>query len=150
MLIETIDKGKRLNLYSPVKMPKAAAFLWNTRMMINMNCRGFAVAQFMQPEPAKYAHAPNLEAKTFMQPEQPYFSHHAGRFCYVEDLDHKELFSIPHEPVKSVPDEFCFSAGQSDIYWMVKKNGLEIKMQLHLTSDDLVELWSIKVTNNSD
>ena len=149
MLIETIDKGKRLNLYSPVKMPKAAAFLWNTKMMIHMNCRGFAVAQFMQPEPAKYAHAPNLEAKTFMQPEQPYFSHHAGRFCYVKDLDHKELFSIPHEPVKSMPEEFCFSAGQSDIYWIVKKNGLEISMKLSLTSDDLVELWSIKVTNNS-
>ena len=48
-----------------------------------------------------------------------------------------------------MPDEFCFSAGQHDIYWIVKKNGLEIKMQLHLTSDDLVELWSIKVTNNS-
>ena len=149
MFIETIDKGKRLNLYSPTKMPKASAFLWNTRMMIHMNCRGFAVAQFMQPEPAKYAHAPNLEAKTFMQPEQPYYAHHAGRFCYIDDLDRKELFSIPHEPVKSQPDEFCFSAGQSDIFWIVKKNELELKMQLHLTKDNLVELWSVKVTNNA-
>ncbi len=149
MFIETTDKGKRLNLYSPTKMPKASAFLWNKKMMIHMNCRGFAVAQFMQPEPAKYAHAPNLEAKTFMQPEQPYYAHHAGRFCYVEDLDHKELFSIPHEPVKSKTDEFCFSAGQSDIFWTVKKIGLELTMQLHLTSDDLVELWSVKVTNSS-
>lgn len=150
MLIETIDKGKRLNLYSPIKMPKAAAFLWNTKMMIHMNCRGFAVAQFMQPEPAKYAHAPNLEAKTFMQPEQPYYAHHPGRFCYIKDLDQQELFSVPYEPVKSRLEDFCFSAGQSDIYWIVKKNNLEIKMQLHLTSDDLVELWTIKVTNNSD
>ena len=149
MFIETTDKGKRLNLYSPTKMPKASAFLWNTRMMIHMNCRGFAVAQFMQPEPAKYAHAPNLEAKTFMQPEQPYYAHHAGRFCYIDDLDHNELFSIPHEPVKSKPEEFCFSAGQSDVFWLVKKNGLELMMQLHLTSDDLVELWSVKVTNNA-
>ena len=41
-------------------------------MMIQTTCRGYATAQFMQPEPAKYTYAPNLEAKTFMQPEQPY------------------------------------------------------------------------------
>ena len=149
MLLKTTDKGERLNLYSPTAMPKAAAFLWNTKMMIHMNCRGFAVSQFMQPEPAKYAHAPNLEAKTFMQPEQPYFAHHAGRFCYIKDLDRDELFSVPHEPVKSQMDEFCFSAGQSDIYWLLKKNDLEIKMQLSLTKNDVVELWSIKVSNKS-
>ena len=96
MLLETTDEGERLNLYSPTAMPKAAAFLWNTKMMIHMNCRGFAVSQFMQPEPAKYAHAPNLEAKTFMQPEQPYFAHHAGRFCYIKDLDQDELFGLAH------------------------------------------------------
>ena len=57
-------------------------FLWNRRMMIQVTCRGYAVAQFMQPEPAKYAYAPNLEARTFMQPEQPYYAHHPGRFFY--------------------------------------------------------------------
>ena len=149
MLLETTDEGERLNLNSPTAMPKAAAFLWNTKMMIHMNCRGFAVSQFMQPEPAKYAHAPNLEAKTFMQPEQPYYSHHAGRFCYINDLDRDELFSVPHEPVKSQMDSFCFSAGQSDVYWLLKKNDLEIKMQLGLTKNDVVELWSIKVSNKS-
>ena len=149
MLIETIDKGKRLNLYSPTVMPKASAFLWNRRMMIHMNCRGFAVAQFMQPEPAKYAHAPNLEAKTFMQPEQPYFAHHAGRFCYIKDLDSDALFSVPYEPVKDQGGEFCFSAGQSDVFWIVKNKELEIKMQLSLTRDDLVELWTISVVNKS-
>ena len=149
MLLKTTDKGERLNLYSPTAMPKAAAFLWNPKMMIHMNCRGFAVSQFMQPEPAKYAHAPNLEAKTFMQPEQPYFAHHAGRFCYIKDLDRDELFSVPHEPVKSQMDEFCFSAGQSDIHWLLKKNGFEIKMELSLTKNDVVELWTIKIKNTS-
>lgn len=149
MLLKTTDKGERLNLYSPTAMPKAAAFLWNRKMMIHMNCRGFAVSQFMQPEPAKYAHAPNLEAKTFMQPEQPYFAHHAGRFCYIKDLDRDDLFSVPYEPVKSEMGDFCFSAGQSDIFWLLKKNNLKIKMQLSLTKNDVVELWSIKVSNKS-
>ncbi|MGI9532487.1 GH36-type glycosyl hydrolase domain-containing protein [Lutimonas sp.] len=149
MLIKTSDQGKRLDLTDPVAMPKAAAFLWNKKMMIHMNCRGFAVSQFMQPEPAKYAHAPNLEAKTFMQPEQPYYAHHAGRFFYIKDVDNQDLFSIPHEPVKNPMDEFIFSAGESDIQWLLKKNNLEIKMQLDLTKNDAVELWTLQIKNNS-
>jgi cellobionic acid phosphorylase len=73
----------------------AGGFLWNRRMLIQVNCRGYAIAQFMQPEPAKYAHAPNLEAKTFMQPEQPYYAHHPGRFFYVKDEATGSLFSAP-------------------------------------------------------
>ena len=70
---------------SATEKPNASAFLWNQQMMLNVNCRGYTVAQFMQPEPSKYAFAPNIEAKTFMQPEHPYFAHHPGRFFYVKD-----------------------------------------------------------------
>ena len=119
-------------------------------MMLQANCRGFMVAQHMQPEPGKYAYAPNLEAKTFMQPEQPYYAHHAGRFCYIKDLDKNELFSIPYEPVKNPLDDFIFSAGQSDIRWQLKKNDLEITMKLSLATNDVVELWSIEIKNTSD
>ena len=73
------EDGRRFILTSPTAMPAASTFLWNRRMLLQLNCRGFATAQFMQPEPAKYAHAPTLEAKTFMQPEQPYYAHHPGR-----------------------------------------------------------------------
>ena len=85
--------GQRVVLDSPTAMPQASTFLWNRRMLLQLNCRGYATAQFMQPEPAKYAHAPTLEAKTFMQPEQPYYAHHPGRFCYVKDEDGGRLFS---------------------------------------------------------
>src|SRR4051812_4859075 len=78
-------EGARYELSSPTAMPHAAGFLWNRKMMMQMNCRGYAVAQFMQPEPAKYSHAPNMEAKSFMQPEQSYFAHHPGRFFYIKD-----------------------------------------------------------------
>lgn len=95
-----------VSLNSPTSMPNACGFLWNKKMMIQMNCRGYAVAQFMQPEPAKYAHGPALEAKTFMQPEHPYFSHHPGRFFYIKDNQSGELFSIPYAPVKQATDSF--------------------------------------------
>src|SRR5512141_388414 len=110
-------------------MPRAAGFLWNRRMMIQVTCRGYATAQFMQPEPAKYAHAPNLEAKTFMQPEQPYYAHHPGRFFYVKDEQDGTLFSAPYEPVRGELDRYLFSVGASDLVWEVEKNGISLVLQ---------------------
>ena len=83
MIVKSIDNGERFELLNPIDMPRAAGYLWNRRMMIHVNCRGYAVAQYMNPEPSKYMHAPNLEAKTFIQPEQPYYAHHPGRFFYL-------------------------------------------------------------------
>lgn len=150
MLLEAKNNGERFELNCPVAMPRAAGFLWNHRMMIQMNCRGFAVAQFMQPEPAKYAYAPNLEAKTFMQPEQPYYAHHPGRFFYIKDEESGELFSAPYEPCRIKQDSFTFSVGKADLQWKIEHLGILIEMQLSLPKEDVVEIWSLRVTNTSD
>ena len=143
------DDGRRCVLRSPTAMPQASSFLWNRRMLLQLNCRGYATAQFMQPEPAKYAHAPTLEAKTFMQPEQPTYAHHPGRFCYVKDEDSGLLFSAPHAPVNRVPDEFRFSVGQGDVAWTVRCDGIEVELGVALPPDDLAELWTLRVRNGS-
>jgi cellobionic acid phosphorylase len=148
-LLNAVDNGERYELYSPTAMPRAAGFLWNQRMMIQSTCRGYAVAQFMQPEPAKYAYAPNLEAKTFMQPEQPYYAHHPGRFFYVKDEDTGEIFSAPYEPVRAPYDSFVFSVGKADLRWTLVALGIEIELTLTLPVADVVELWQVKVTNRS-
>lgn len=150
MVIKSKADGTKFELKSPTKMPRSAGFLWNRKMMIQMNCRGFAVAQFMQPEPAKYAYAPNLEAKTFMQPEQPYFSHHPGRFFYIKDEETGELFSAPYEPVKAKLDHFSFTVGKAEIEWEVVHLGIRINMQLSLPVDDVVEIWRLTVTNTTN
>ncbi|BCD97073.1 GH36-type glycosyl hydrolase domain-containing protein [Marinagarivorans cellulosilyticus] len=147
--LHAAEDGQRYNLTSPTAMPRAAAFLWNQQMMIQVNCRGFAIAQHMQPEPGKYAYAPNLEAKTFMQPEQPYFAHHPGRFVYIKDEETGEIFSAPYEPVRKKTESFTFSAGQSDITWFVKDAGVEVTLTVSLPTKDVVELWSLKVKNVS-
>ena len=131
-------------------MPRAAGFMWNPNMMIQVTCRGYAVAQFMQPEPAKYAYAPNLEAKTFMQPEQPYYAHHPGRFFYVKDEDTGKSFSAPYEPVRVKLDRFSFSVGKSDIRWSIERDGIALDITLGLPARDAVELWSLQVRNVSD
>ena len=131
-------------------MPRAAGFMWNPSMMIQVTCRGYAVAQFMQPEPAKYAYAPNLEAKTFMQPEQPYYAHHPGRFFYVKDEDTGKSFSAPYEPVRVKLDRFSFSVGKSDIRWSIERDGIALDITLGLPARDAVELWSLQVRNVSD
>ena len=84
--------GQRVVLDSPTAMPQASTFLWNRRMLLQLNCRGYATAQFMQPEPAKYAHAPTLEARTFMQPEQGYYPNPPGRFFNIRDNRTGALF----------------------------------------------------------
>lgn len=136
-------------LLSPTILPKASGFLWNEAMMIHMNCRGYAVSQYMQPEPAKYSYAPNLEAKTFMQPEQPYYAHHPGRFVFVKDEDTESVFSAPYEPVRVVTDSYRFAAGKSSIVWTVEHQGVQVEMTLGLPKEDPMELWRIKVKNIS-
>lgn len=148
-LLQATSNGERYELSSPTAMPKAGAFLWNQKMMIQSTCRGYATAQFMQPEPAKYSHAPNLQAKTFMQPEQNYYTHHPGRFVYVKDEETGELFSAPYEPVRAKLDRFNFSAGKSDIVWTAEFKGIRVDMKLGLPTEDVVELWTVTVTNTS-
>lgn len=141
--------GERYFLHSPTAMPSAGAFLWNRRMMIQLTCRGYATAQFMQPEPAKYAHAPNLEARTFMQPEQPYYAHHPGRFFYLKDEDNGALYSAPYEPVRAAPTRFTFSAGRQDVAWEVEYDGIVLELRLQLPEESPVELWQCTVRNRS-
>jgi len=148
MLRPTHD-GERFELTSPTAMPRAAGFLWNQKMMMQVTCRGYAVAQFMQPEPAKYAYAPNLEAKTFMQPEQPYYAHHPGRFFYIKDEETGAIFSAPYEPVRANLDKFTFSVGKSDLAWTIEHLGIRIEMSVSVPVSDVVELWSLRVTNFS-
>ena len=147
LLLTPGPDGERYELGSPTAMPRAAGFLWNRKMMIHANCRGFAIAQHMQPEPGKYSHAPNMEAQTFMQPEQPYYAHHPGRFVYIKDEENGGLFSAPHEPARSQPDDFLFSVGKNDIRWTVRNLGLEVTLTLGLPAEDAVELWSLNIRN---
>ena len=136
-------------LFSPTALPKASSFLWNKHMMIQMNCRGYATAQFMQPEPAKYAYAPNLEAKTFMQPEQPYYAHHPGRFFYIKDEISGEIFSVPYEPVRADYQDYKFIANQASVNWEIQVQDIAVSLSLSLASDRALELWQISVCNLS-
>jgi len=148
-MLSPADDGNRYELTSPTAMPRAGGFLWNQKMMIQVTCRGYAVAQFMQPEPAKYAHAPNLEAKTFMQPEQNYYAHHPGRFFYIKDEETGELFSAPYEPVRAPVDRFAFSVGKNDLAWTVEHLGVRVELTLSIPTSDVVELWSLRVSDLS-
>lgn len=148
-MVETAKDEQSIILNSPVVMPKASGFLWNDHMMMDVNCRGYAVAQFMQPEPAKYSYAPNMEMKTFMQPEQPYFAHHPGRFVYIKDEESKKLFSAPYEPVRAMPDQYQFIVGQHEISWKVVFDEVELNMSLSLSPDEPLEMWKVTVKNNS-
>lgn len=149
-MLKPSQDGERYELESPTAMPRASSFLWNKKMLLQINCRGFATAQHLQPEPAKYSYAPNLEAKTFMQPEQAFYAHHPGRFVYIKDEDSGEIFSVPYEPVRRKADKFLFSAGKSDIEWRVELDDIEVILNVSLPIKDSVELWTLKVCNKGE
>ncbi|MFK8017191.1 MAG: NdvB protein [Gammaproteobacteria bacterium] len=149
-LVSFQQGGERVNLSCPKSLPKAGGFLWNSRMLLQVTCRGYATAQYMEPEPRKYAHAPTLEARTFFQPESPFYAHHPGRYCYVRDEQDQTLFSAPHEPVRARPAAFQFSVGRDDIYWRVVNHGIGLSMRVALPAHDIAELWELCVENTSD
>lgn len=140
-------KGASVELTCPISKPKASGFLWNKRMVLQANCRGYVNSQYMQPEPRKYSFAPNLEEKTFIQPEHSYFSHHPARFFYIKDEDAQKFFSVPYEPMRIKQDKFSFVQGESEIYWLIECFDLKIKVSLSLTKKDVVERWSCSVKN---
>ncbi|MDO6762886.1 amylo-alpha-1,6-glucosidase [Agarivorans sp. 1_MG-2023] len=145
-----IEDGTRYQLDDPCIAPNSAAYLWNKKMMLHMNCRGYAVSQYMDPEPRKYTHVPNLAAQSFMQPEQPYFSHHPGRFFYLRDNQTGEMFSAPYEPMRVSLDAYAFEPGLADIRWKIEKLDIELTITLSLAANDVLELWQIRVVNLSN
>ncbi len=139
--------GDRVELLSPTELPRASAYLWNKSMLVNVNCRGYVAAQYMQSEVSKYSYAPNIEAKTFMQPEQSYYAHHPGRFFYVKDESNGEIISLPYEPVRTAADEFIFSAGSESVKWRIRYKDIEYTLTLTIPVDDVLELWRLEVCN---
>ena len=150
---ELLDRqldGAKYVLKSPTSLPSAGGFLWNQQMLIQANCRGFAIAQFMQPDASKYVSGPALEAKTFMQPEQPYYANHPGRFFYVKDNGTREIFSVPYEPVRASFDRFEFINEAHQISWLVENLQLRATLCLRLPTETALECWQFKLENLSD
>lgn len=145
----TIDDDGRVHLHCPVALPTAGGFLWNPKLLVQVNCRGYVTAQHLQPEPAKYARAPVLEQTTFMQPEQPYFDHHPGRFVYIRDDDSGDIWSAPWAPARVEPEHYCFTVADDALSWSVSRDGIRVDLELRIPADDAIELWTITATNES-
>jgi cellobionic acid phosphorylase len=143
------QNGARYVLNSPVTLPNASGFLWNKKMMIQATCRGYANAQFMQPEPSKYVNGPVLEAQGFMQPEQPYYAHHPGRFFYIKDSDSNDFFSTPYEPVRADYEHFEFIVEPHQLSWNIQVNGVKVIQKLTLDAELCAELWELEITNTT-
>jgi len=138
-----------IRLKSASLLPQAGSYLWNDRMMLQINCQGYASVQFLQPEPASYACAPVLQATTFMQPEQPVYAHHPGRFFYIKDEHDGSLCSLPFAPIKENHDAFEYVVEDKSIRWLIRNSGLEISLSVCLDKKQIVEHWQLSVRNQS-
>ncbi len=119
-------------------------------MLLQVNCRGYAIAKYMDTDISQYSYAPNIEAQTFFQPEQPYYAHHPGRFFYLQDTGTGTLYSAPYEPIRQQPDMFSFSAGTSDVKWKLSFDGIAVEIKVELAEEDVLEIWTVKLTNESE
>lgn len=146
-IVESFEQ--RICLHSETELPLAAGYLWNSTMMLKINCQGYANAQFMQPEPASYATGPALEATTFMQPEQSVYAHHPGRFFYIKDNQNSELFSLPFAPVKSHFDSYEFIVEGRFVRWNIEQSGLKFALSVELDTSTEAEIWELRVENLS-
>ncbi|GEA12659.1 NdvB protein [Alteromonas sp. KUL49] len=146
-IFDIVSDKHEVRLNSPTSLPDACGFLWNRHMMIQMNCRGYANAQHMQPEPAKYSKGPSLEATTFMQPEHHYHSEHPGRFFYVK-IDDKPLFSLPYEPVRAPLNSFQFIHGKDRLAWEIHQYGVKFFIELSL-GESVAEHWQLGIENTN-
>ncbi|GGZ97950.1 cellobionic acid phosphorylase [Arenicella chitinivorans] len=140
------QKDKTVSLFDPQAVPTAGSYLWNAHTLLQVNCQGYANAQFLQPEPAKYASGPSLEATTFMQPEQPIFEHSPGRFVYVKDARDGGLFSLPFAPSKQTFEHFEFQCANDAIYWHITHRGLRLSWQVSLHAELAVEVWTLTIS----
>lgn len=147
--VERQLNGARYVLKDPRTLPNASGFLWNKNMLIQANCRGFSLAQFMQPDAGKYVSGPSFEAKTFMQPEQPYYANHPGRFVYVKNNGSGALFSAPYEPVRAPLDKFEFIPEPHQITWVSEYQQVRLTLVLRLPTEDALECWQVSVQNLS-
>lgn len=136
-----------VNWSDPVSMPSASGYLWNPVTFLRMGCRGFGQALHLQPEPAKYAYAPMLEAQTFLQPEAPVYAHHPGRFVYVKDRQSQAICSIPYEPVRGELDQFEFIVETDRMGWRVEHQQLAFEFFVTLAVDRPLELWTLRLKN---
>lgn len=143
--------GKRYLMQSPTLVPKADSFMWNEKMLCHITGEGFAQSQFMQPEPAFYAHPPMMAAKAAMAPEPQYFDHYPGRFFYVRDDETKKYYSAPFRPTNIEQDEYEFAPGLSDIQWHCKKDGIQTTLQFALPKgSEIVEVWRVTIKNDTN
>ncbi|NMP31516.1 NdvB protein [Thalassotalea sp. M1531] len=143
-----IKKGS-VRLSSPTALPMASGYLYNQNMLMQLNCRGYARAQFMQPEPAKYSHGPTLEAKTFIQPEQSFYKHHPGRFFYLKNKDTKQIASVPYEPCRVAPSKYMFDQQLDQIRWEVVYQQVKVTVVVQLANEYSAELWQVTLKNIS-
>ncbi|MCD8483991.1 MAG: hypothetical protein LR015_15900 [Verrucomicrobia bacterium] len=119
--------GSRFVLRDPKLLERADYDLWNDQMFLHLDHRGRGRGAFMQPNPHAYAGE--------------------GRWFYIRDKQSGKLWSAPWGPVYADPDSFSFTVSLDSLEWRVRRDGIEVRVQVVLPQDDAVECWSIKVSN---
>lgn len=121
--------GLRYLVRDPALMAAADADLWNDRAGLHIDHRGRASVALSSPACSYYAGS--------------------FRYFYVRDDADGDLWSPMYDPVQAALDTFEFSIGRSDVQWRAVRNGLAAWVRVFVPRDDVGEVWSARLTNQS-
>ncbi len=123
--------GSRYELRDPNLIRSADSDVWNDRMQFQIDHRGMVKRSgFLGPDLTQYS--------------QPM------RCFYLRDNASGEIWTVPQGVIRTPADTFCYSAGKADIAWEVTMHGIACKLRVVVPVDDVVELWTVEIINDSD
>ena len=72
-----------------------------------------------------------------------------GKYVYIRDNDTKEFWSINWQPVKSNYEKYRCVFGSGYVSVVSSKNGIEGSLHIYIPLDDPVEIWTIRLKNDT-
>ncbi len=115
-------------MHDPGLLRTADSDLWNDRLYLQIDHLGKIIRSgWMNPDLTQYS--------------QPL------RAFYLRDNRSGEIWTVPQALIRRAPDAFEFSAGKSDIVWVVEVLGIRCTVRVVVPVKDAVELWTVTVEN---
>lgn len=122
------DEGRSWVLMDPTLLPQADADLWNEHTRLFMDHRGrVQTCAHLQPDMTAYAG----DLRTF----------------YVRDDESGAYWSAPYDPVQAELASFTFRATPEALYWTVRRDGIEVSLQVFVPLEERCEVWTATVRN---
>ena len=121
--------GRKLTLSDPAFIANADSDLWNERMSLTANQRGWVKGRVLTPNPQTYCED--------------------QRILYLSGPDWPEPLTLPWGPANQTEGDFTFDVSPERIRWERRLRGVRISMGVAVPRNQPVECWHCGIKNES-